>query len=53
MANSSFVRLENRGLLAVRGEDARAFLQGLVSNDIHRVSDSRAIHAAFLTAQAK
>lgn len=53
MANPSFARLENRGLLAVRGEDARTFLQGLISNDIRRVNDSRAIHAAFLTAQGK
>ncbi len=53
MAIPSFARLENRGLLTVRGEDARTFLQGLISNDIHRVNDSRAIHAAFLTAQGK
>ncbi|WP_316979268.1 CAF17-like 4Fe-4S cluster assembly/insertion protein YgfZ [Shumkonia mesophila] len=53
MANPSFARLENRGLLAVRGEDARTFLQGLISNDIRRVTDDRAIHAAFLTAQGK
>lgn len=53
MANPSFARIENRGLLAVRGEDARTFLQGLISNDIQRVSDDRAIHAAFLTAQGK
>lgn len=53
MANPSFARLENRGLLAVRGEDARTFLQGLISNDIRRVSGDRAIHAAFLTAQGK
>lgn len=53
MANPSFARLEDRGLLAVRGEDARTFLQGLISNDIRRVSSDRAIHAAFLTAQGK
>jgi hypothetical protein len=53
MANPSFARLDNRGLLAVRGEDSRTFLQGLISNDVRRVSDGRAIHAAFLTAQGK
>jgi hypothetical protein len=53
MANPSFARLENRGLLAVRGEDARTFLQGLISNDIRQVNDDRAIYAAFLTAQGK
>jgi len=53
MTIPSFARLDNRGLLAVRGEDARPFLQGLISNDIRRVTDDRAIHAAFLTAQGK
>ena len=53
MGNPSFARLDSRGLLAVRGEDARGFLQGLISNDIRRVTDDRAIHAAFLTAQGK
>ena len=53
MANLSFARLDNRGLLAVRGEDARSFLQGVVSNDVMRVSEGRAIHAAFLTPQGK
>ncbi|MDX9860381.1 MAG: folate-binding protein [Rhodospirillales bacterium] len=53
MTIPSFARLDNRGLLAVRGEDARAFLQGLISNDIRRATDDRAIHAAFLTAQGK
>lgn len=53
MANLPFARLDNRGLLAVRGDDARRFLQGVISNDVMRVSDSRAIHAAFLTPQGK
>ena len=53
MTNPSFARLDNRGLLAVRGDDARPFLQGIVSNDVTRVGESRAIHAAFLTPQGK
>jgi len=53
MAPPSFARLENRGLVAVRGEDARPFLQGLISNDVQRIDGDRAIHAAFLTAQGK
>ena len=53
MAEGSFVALGERGLLVVAGEDRRAFLQGLVSNDIEKVTGDRAIHAALLTAQGK
>lgn len=46
-------RLTDRGVLAIRGEDRVAFLQGLVSNDVTAVAPDRAIHAAFLTPQGK
>ena len=49
----SFVLLMDRGLIAIEGEDTRTFLQGLVSNDVNRVSEDRAIHAAFLTPQGR
>jgi folate-binding protein YgfZ len=48
-----FVPLPGRALLAVAGEDRRTFLQGLVSNDMTKVSATRALHAALLTAQGK
>ena len=47
------LELPSRGVLSVSGPDARKFLQGLISNDIEKVSETRAIHAAFLTAQGK
>jgi folate-binding protein YgfZ len=53
MANPSFVLLEDRGVLAVSGPDRRAFLQGLVSNDVDKVSQGSARYAALLTAQGK
>jgi folate-binding protein YgfZ len=53
MADKSFVELGERGLLAVAGEDRRAFLQGLISNDVEKATPERAIHAALLTAQGK
>jgi len=53
MAKPTYARLENRGLLAVGGGDARTFLQGLVSNDVNRVAAGRAVYAAFLTAQGR
>jgi len=53
MADASFALLDDRGILAVSGPDRRPFLQGLVSNDVDRVSPTAARYAAFLTAQGK
>src|SRR5690349_23499816 len=53
MAKTSFAVLEDRGILAVSGPDRRAFLQGLVSNDVAKVGPDAARYAALLTAQGK
>lgn len=53
MSALRYAVLEDRGILALEGEDARAFLQGLVSNDVTKVSPSRAVYAALLTPQGK
>ena len=53
MSKLSAHLLEQRGLLQVAGADARSFLQGIVSNDVERVTPERAIWAAFLTPQGK
>jgi folate-binding protein YgfZ len=45
--------LADRGVLEVAGADRRSFLQGLVSNDVEKVTPERAVHAALLTAQGK
>jgi folate-binding protein YgfZ len=47
------VALPSRGLLTVAGEDRRSFLQGLVTNDVTRVSPSETVWAALLTPQGK
>jgi tRNA-modifying protein YgfZ len=47
------VPLSARGLLRIGGDDARVFLQGVVSNDVRRVAPDRAIWAAFLTPQGR
>jgi hypothetical protein len=44
---------EQRGLIAISGDDRTAFLQGLVSNDVTRVSANRAVYAALLTPQGR
>ena len=53
MNDGSFVLLQDRGVLTVSGPDRRPFLQGLVSNDIERVTRDTAYYAALLTAQGK
>jgi folate-binding protein YgfZ len=53
MTEARFVLLDDRGILAVGGPDRRAFLQGLVSNDVGKVSAAQARYAALLTAQGK
>lgn len=53
MTQASFTMLEDRGILAVAGPDRRAFLQGLVSNDVEKLAAGRARYAALLTAQGK
>ncbi len=53
MAEMLYARLESRAVIAVEGDDAREFLQGLVSNDVDRLGPSMAIYAALLTPQGK
>lgn len=53
MADAFFLWPEDRGLIRIDGADARPFLQGIVSNDVDKVSSARAIYAALLTPQGK
>jgi folate-binding protein YgfZ len=53
MPEARFALLDERGILAVSGEDRRIFLQGLVSNDVEKVDPTQARYAALLTAQGK
>lgn len=47
------VGLPNRGVVKVAGEDARGFLDTLLTNSMDGVSQGRAIHTALLTPQGK
>lgn len=53
MTEPCYALLEHRGVLEIGGTDRREFLQGLISNDTHKLSPSRALYAAFLTPQGK
>lgn len=49
----NYVILENRSVLKISGEDRKFFLQGIITNDINKVSASHAIYACILTPQGK
>lgn len=43
----------HRSLLAISGEDARNFLQGLITNDINKLSETCAVYALMLNPQGR
>ncbi|HEY2032063.1 MAG TPA: hypothetical protein VGH02_00100 [Rhizomicrobium sp.] len=46
-------RIDDRAIIALFGPDARAFLQGLITNDIDAVAPGKPLYAALLTPQGK
>jgi len=53
MEKNQIVILEDRGLIAVEGADAKDFLQNIISNNIEKVSISNSIFSGIFTAQGK
>ena len=53
MEKDQIIILENRGLLSITGDDAKEFLQNLITNDINKVSKKNSIFAALLSPQGK
>ncbi len=53
MNRSSVYILEDRGLLYINGEEAKKFLQNIITNNIEIVSENRSCFSALLTPQGK
>ena len=53
MEKDQIIILENRGLVSVTGDDAKEYLQNLITNDINKVSKKNSIFAALLSPQGK
>ncbi len=53
MSDRFATQLSYRSMIRIGGEDRRAFLQGLISNDIELCKPGSAIYAALLTPQGK
>ncbi len=41
--------LKNRGVISISGEDRKSFLQGLITNDVSKASDGKAVYAFMLS----
>ena len=52
MVNNIYIPL-NRSVVSISGADASQFLQGVISNDINKVSKDNAIYTFLLTPQGK
>ncbi len=51
--NNSVYILKDRAILYLSGEDAKDFLQNLVSNDVNKITDTSSCFASLLTPQGK
>ena len=51
--NNSVYILKDRAILYVNGQDAKNFLQNLISNDVNKVTDNSSLFASLLTPQGK
>ncbi|MDD9331182.1 MAG: folate-binding protein [Wolbachia sp.] len=49
----SYIPLPNRSVIALYGPDTKNFLQGVITNDINKLSDQKAIYSLLLSSQGK
>ena len=45
--------LDDRGLISITGNDAKNFLQNIITNDIKKVNNSYSIFSALFTPKSK
>ena len=53
MEKEQVIILEDRGLISIFGEDAKDYLQNIISNDIKKVTPDSSIFSALFTPQGK
>ena len=51
--NAFYVKLKDRGLIHLVGPDRHDFLQGLITNDMDKLTPEKALYACLLTPQGK
>ena len=52
MPNTKYTKLP-RGLIVISGSDSNTFLQGLISQNVNKVTQKKAAYSALLTPQGK
>ncbi len=53
MEKDQIIILEDRGVIFVTGEDAKEYLQNIITNDIAKVDQNNTIHTALFSPQGK
>ena len=53
MEKDQIIILKNRGLISITGDDAKEYLQNIITNDINKVTKINSIFAALLSPQGK
>ncbi|MDC1092633.1 folate-binding protein [Pelagibacteraceae bacterium] len=53
MKKDEIIILEDRGLISVTGDDAKGYLQNIITNDIDKVDQDNSIFSALLSPQGK
>ena len=53
MEKNQIIILEDRGLISVTGDDAKEFLQNIITNDVEKVDKNNSIYSALLSPQGK
>ena len=53
MEKDQIIILKNRGLISITGDDAKEYLQNIITNDINKVSKVNSVFAALLSPQGK
>lgn len=47
------IKLNNRGIIAITGQDRSNFLQGLITNDLNLIAQKKILYTALLSAQGR
>ena len=53
MEKNEIILLKDRGLISISGEDAKDFLQNIITNDVSKVSNTNTIFSGLFTPQGK
>ena len=53
MEKDQIIILENRGLISITGDDAKEYLQNIITNDINKISTTSSLFSALLSPQGK